>query len=84
MKLLKYNLGILLCLTAIFFIACDSGYEYNHLYFWITDCSGGCIRGQYAGWCKQMDRILENNISSDHAVCIHQSGAQHKELPDGI
>ena len=23
MKLLKYNLSILLCLTAIFFIACD-------------------------------------------------------------
>ena len=28
--------------------------------------------------------VLENNISTDHAVCIHQSGAQHKELPDGI
>ena len=27
MKLLKYNLGILLCLTAIFFIACDSDDE---------------------------------------------------------
>lgn len=34
MKLLKYNLGILLCLTAIFFIACDT-FLWENLRLWM-------------------------------------------------
>ncbi len=31
-----------------------------------------------------METVLESNISTHYAICDNQSGAQHKELPDGI
>ena len=60
---------------------CD---EYDHLYLWIADGSRGRVRGKYAGWRKQVEAVLESDISTGNAFCNNQPCLKYQKLPDGI